>query len=664
MTSPITARARSVSDALFEALRDHPLLSRRQLELCLAYSSAGVRYGLRELRKRKWIGQVNARQPGIRARALYLPTPAGIQELAHRARVPYQDYISRTRLSPARINRLLLTIERVFQLHMTFLWLSRGEPKRRTDGEEACPNGKTQALKAKSPSEAENNTLLWRPSVWDVDVGKLFSAKGQAVWISFHGAALMVRGADPSRFSDRSEVASSGSSLNSRDNVFWTFIVVEFDTGRAPVAGERERLTHFVAAQDDPRYWAKDKEALFPVLVVIAHNELRLQEYYNLLRSAALSRHLPMPRAYLTTAGKILSLREHPGCAVWYSTISGHETSLLFDTEGVSGPLPDVPWRKLPLVEPKRVPGTERREDEGLTSGEAEKKETGKHASQNAQGLGELAQLSLELTPLAKLLLDEISAHPLLNYGELALLLKVTARWARPALAKMVERQLVALHQGRYLIAEKGQAYLAHAAGYGNAVTRYARARGWANGFEVLLRHFEHTQEENRFFLNLARVALKRCHWLTWLSELEGRLYYEAGGRWHSFLPDGRGTYSTRRERYEFALEIDRSRTTPKRLRGKLMEYDACVSSQVLWREGVEFLRLLVVTTSWERADAWRQAALDAKVRLPVLITTFDRLDASGIDAAIWLRGNVANIEPATTSHKVACFACFDDGPG
>lgn len=218
-------------------------------------------------------------------------------------------------------------------------------------------------------------------------------------------------------------------------------------------------------------------------------------------------------------------------------------------------------------------------------------------------------------------------------------------------------------HQGRYLIAPKGEEYLAQAAGYGNAVHRYARARGWGHGFDVLQRHWEHTREENRFFLHLARVALQWHHWLTWLSELEGRLYYEAGQRWHSFLPDGRGTYSTRREHYEFALEIDRSRASAKRLRGKLMEYDACLSSHVLRGEGIELLRLLVVTNSWERADAWHRAAQEVKVSFPLFITTFDRIEASGIDAPIWLRGDIAAAEPATTSPKVCCFECFNDGP-
>ncbi len=643
MTRSITGRTKSASDAILEALGDHPLLSRRQLELYLHYSSAGVRYGLRELRQRQWIWQVNARQPGIRARALYAPTSAGVQELARRMRRPYHDYVAQSRLSPARLNRLLLAVERVFQLRMTFLWLSRREPQRQKSESRLSLETNRPAAETSLSETPASGAHFWRPVTWDVEVGKLFHMKGKAVWIPFHGGALMERSCEPGR--NISQGVAPGLSSERR----WAFIVVEFDTGRAPVAGERERLTHLVVAQDDPRYWTKEKEAYFPVLVVIAQSELRLQEYYNLLRTAALSRHLPMPRAYLTTASRILSLREDSTRPVWYSTISGHETRLLFDTEGVTGPLPEIPWRKLPLAEPKRVPGKESLEKDRC--GETE-------------GLSELAQISLQLTPLAKLLLDEIGAHPLLTLEELALLLTVTPRWVRPTLARMTERGLIAVHTGRYLVGPKGEAYLAQAAGYGNAVQRFVRARGWGHGFDALLRHLEHTREENRFFLHLARVALQRRHWLSWLSELEGRLYYEAGQRWHSFLPDGRGTYSTRTKRYEFALEIDRSRAAPKRLRGKLMEYDACQSSHVLRGEGIESLRLLVVTTSWERADVWRRVALEVNVRFPLFITTFDRIDASGIDAAIWLRGDVASTEPATTAPKVTCFNCFDDGPG
>ncbi len=625
-----------IRDEILKALREHPLLSRRQLELLLHVSSAGVRYGLRELRKRGWIWQANARRPGMRARAIYAPTRAGLEELARQVGVPFSDVAAHARLSTERLNRLVVTLERVFQLRTLFLWLSPPKPNR------LMSRNRSGKQVSKPTNVSPSAAGLWQAVAWDVEVGKLFSTKRSAVWIPFHGAAIM-------QHKDKR----------------WTFVVVEFDLNRAPVEGVRERFAQFVAAQDDPRYWGKEKEVLFPVLLVIAQDELRLQEYYSILRSTALSRQLPMPRAYLTTVRAMLSLRNDRASPIWYSTISGHRTALLFDTEGSRAPLPDqVPWRKMPLSGTK--PKSEGREKiNGVITPELSGIEQGvrqdKKKIEGASSLSELAQISLNLTPLAKRLLDEIAAHPLLTREELTLLLRGTLRWVRPALAEMIQLKLIEPYESRYLIAPKGQQYLALVAGFGNAVCRYARARGWAGGFSELVRHLEHTKAENEFFLHLAEVARVRHHRLTWLSELEGRLYYEAGPRWHSFLPDGRGAYIAGKKRYEFALEIDRSRSPLARFRGKLSEYDACINSNVLRSEGIEFLRLLVVTNSWERAEAWRRSAVEEKARFPIFITTFDRLEASGVDAPIWLRGDVARSERAAASPKVYCFECFSD---
>lgn len=691
-------RPSRIRNAILEALRDHPLMSRRQLELYLHGSSAGVRYGLREIRKHHWIWQANARQPAMRARAIYALTQAGIQEMARQSRTSYHDYLVRYRLSPDRLDRLVLMQERVFQLRTLFLWLAGSPSKHALNS--ASSNSPPKKASPTNPHQKSNPSArrestsdgsspeshAWHAITWDVEVGKLFSTKRSAVWIPFHGAVVMRRG-------------STGSGKES-SNGHWAFIVVEFDVGRVAMERDRERLAQFVAAQDDPRYWGKEKEQLFPVLLIIAQDELRLQDYYNVLRSAALARQLPMPRAYLTTVRAMLSLRHDRLSPIWYSTISGHRTSLLFDTEGSPIPLADQTlWRKLPLSETIGQSGNRgtsgvitpevvhseavdrtntREEDEPSAASPALLKkggasvgsevalaesnsQTGAKHLNGADGLSEFAQISLVLKPLAKRLLDEIAAHPLLKRQDLAMLLRVSLRRIRSALAEMGPLKLIQVHEERYLITPRGQQYLAQVAGFGNAVGRYARARGWGNGFDSLLRHWEHTQAENDFFLRLARIARARGHRLTWLSELEARLYYEAGQDWHSFLPDGRGTYIAGRRRYEFALEMDRSRSSLERFRGKFAEYDACVSSNVLRSEGVESLRLLVVTASWERAEAWRRTALEVKVRLPVFITTADRLAASGVDAPIWLRGDVAHSESAASSPKEYCFECFSE---
>jgi len=734
-------RPPQIRSAVLEALRDHPFLSRRQLELYLHCSSAGVRYNLRELRKRGWVWQTNAHQPLIRTRAIYALTEAGIQELARQSKVSYRDYVSHYRLSADRLSRLIIMLERGFQLRTLFLWLSGsnsrrgllelnpGTQRRKTSQTISKKDVNKKTQDGSTTTTSATNPRTWDAITWDVEVGKLFSTKHSAVWIPFHAAAVMWRVAEQPRITPGVSSSVHRDAGNTKDGR-WSFVVVEFDVRRVPVERDRERLTQFVAAQDDPRYWGKDKEQSFPVLLIVAQDELRLQEYYNLLRTAALARQLPMPRAYLTTLRTMLSLRQDRSAPIWYSTISGRRTSLLFDTEGLATPVPTQPlWRKMPLIETggqirdgknsgvtlaphafrsagvtplflssklgienkqgAKIDLEEKRASLARNTGvivpelatagsivQTSASDTSKTDSQvaiaesnrpatagdlNPESLNEFAQIALFLKPLAKEILDEIAAHPLLTRQDLALLLKVSVRRIRIAIAELQQLELIELHRDRYVIAQMGQQYLAQVAGFGNAVKRYARARGWGNGFDSLLRHWEHTQAENEFFLNLAEVALERGHRLTWLSELEARLYYEAGQTWHSFLPDGRGTYIAGKKRYEFALEMDRSRSSLERFRGKFVEYDACVNSNVLLSEGVEFLRLLVVTTSWERAEAWRRAALQVQVRLPVFITTAGRLQASGIDAPIWLRGDLANSENAATSPKVYCFECFGE---
>jgi hypothetical protein len=718
-TPTAVGNAWPIRNDILAVLHDHPFLSRRQIELLLGSPERTVRQGLRELKARKRVWQTNARQPCMHARCLYAPTKAGSEALARQSTTPLAEYCSRAGFSEARLDRLVLTIERVFQLRTFFLWLASGK----------------------------SESWRWRAIQWDVEVGKLFSAKGRAAWIPFHGAALMQRGPDgrPERGSSallrgnqmvsEANPSSQFRQAKSKDGPGkaqakeaksqdgrWAFVVVEFDLSRVPVESERERLQQFVAAQDDPRYWGKDTEYFFPVLLVIAQDELRLQDYYNVLRSAALSRQLPMPRAYLTTFGAMLSLRSDNARPIWYSTISGQRTSLLSDIEGIAAPFPEqAPWRRMPLHQIGGVGVVADTQKFGVSLAPPPFGSAGVGAELTDsveipfKSTHALAQIALNLTPLEKRLLDEIAAHPLLTRKGLVLLLQASLRRVRPALAKLTNLKLVEVHrqaargttestndenpadddrQDRdgYLIAPKGQRYLAHTAGFGSAVRRYARARGWgkaptlskakgrrrlpdlesshagetqaserSRGFDLLIRHGEHTAAENDFFLHLAKVARDWGHTLTWLSELESRLYYEAAQRRHSFLPDGRGSYIAGKARYEFAVEIDRSRTSQERVQRKLAEYEACISLNVLRSEGIELLRLLILTSSWERAETWRRAAQSVRVRFPIFIATFDRLHASHADAPIWLQGDVRSSEPATSSPKVHCFECFSN---
>lgn len=303
----------------------------------------------------------------------------------------------------------------------------------------------------------------------------------------------------------------------------------------------------------------------------------------------------------------------------------------------------------------------------------------------------QLAALTLALEPLDKQLLDEVARHPLLTAQELAAALQSTLWYVTARLIQLVHWKLIEAYRHtsnsqleaidadnlsspsgssnqpiHYLVGMVGIRYLAAVAGFDNRVSRYARARGWDKGLDVLLKYYEHTRQENAVFLQLARIAQRRKHSMTWLSELESRLYYDINDRRHSFLPDGRGTYIAGEQRYEFTVEIDRSRASRKKLRRKMSEYIACLMSNVLRGEQVERLYILFVTQSWERAETVRKTVIalaqekQAEQVLHLYITIFDRLQASGADGAIWLLVQAEELRRlGTTLPKTYCFDCF-----
>ncbi len=650
---------------VMETLRDHPFLSRRQLELCLHRTPRMVRLSVNRLAHRGWVQRHNAHLQGVNARSLLSLTTQGVQALAKRAAASPGTLSMQAGLGMPRLERLLVMVERAFLVRTLLLWLQQSGPDWR-----------------------------WSMPFWDVEVRKLFGVGEKSFNVPFHGAAVMAR-----------------------PDGRWNTLVVEMDLRRAPIEKDRERLVHFVMAQDDRRYWKSEHADAFPVWVLVAQDEFRLQDYYTVLRAAALARRLPLPRAYLTTFSQMLTLRTNPGLPIWYSTTSGEKRPLLHDTPGSAVPLPtQPPWGQL-TADPRH------RTIETASL-------TGELLSQLAQGSRSTptlaaikcnpSALTLALKPVEKRMLDEIAAHPLLTASEIAQVLHLSAKQGLRGARRLLELDLIEPHsmsnpfrdvspqsegfgaspsaEARHLLTETAMRYLALIAGFENGVRRYAKARGWANGFDTLLRHWEHTREENLFFLGLAQIAQRRRHEFVWLSELESRLYYDSGsdeisrferhrrrsenteGRptseharriWRrSFLPDGRGTYTADGRRYDVALEIDRSRMTTDKVRRKLAEYYACLTANVLRSRGIERLRLLIVTSSWERAETLRRAVIEMETAfqgagiLMVLITTFPLLRSSGADRPIWLQAGVLEAQAsALTAPKTYCLDAFGPQP-
>lgn len=657
---------------VLDALRDHPFLSARQLKLYLDWPLRTTRHYLQKLKQRGWVMRRNARQPWLHARSLHALAAPGIAEMAARLHLSPERFAQRAGVDPQRLARLELMMERVFQVRTFLLWLRRTGPG-----------------------------WDWSTHQWDVEVSKLFHARGKAFRLPFHGGAIM-----------------------SRPDARWNFVVVEWDLRRVPVEKDRERLIQLVIAQDDGRFWGPGHEELFPIWVLIAQDELRLQDYYALLRAAALSRQLPMPRAYLTTLAEVLTLRDYPARPIWYSTVSGRRTPLLHDAAGSSSPLPtEAPWRRLSI---DKVPSDENRANRTRPFVGVAAEESASAVSM-VEGTSDPFAISRSLGTADKLILDEIANHPLLSPDEIALLLSLQPWRAKQAIGKLVALGLAEEHsirapdaaplqslakasgmakdshranENRYVLAYNAVPYLAMIAGFERAVRRFIRARGWLDGFSTLVRYGEHTREENAFFLGLAAIARERHDELVWLSELESRLYYDDGheyvariGRhrtrseshagsgpvvrrrftrpWRrSFLPDGRGSYLAGGQRYDFALEIDRSHQAKSKMRRKLLEYYACLTSNILRGKGIELLRLWIVTTGWKRAETLRTLAeeleeeVEVRGLLPIFITTFDDVRQGAANEPIWLRvGPLPPNESALTAQKTYCLDCFVPKP-
>jgi len=151
------------------------------------------------------------------------------------------------------------------------------------------------------------------------------------------------------------------------------------------------------------------------------------------------------------------------------------------------------------------------------------------------------------------------------------------------------------------------------------------------------------------------------------------------------FLPDGSGVYDSGDHYYIIAVEVDRSKASMRKMKGKL-DYYAYARDR---RDDVTW-RILFVTTGWRRArhladlvlqDAFaafaesstqhlRGDALVAELKrqgkfdwwqeqiLPIYITTIDALNERSVAGKIWMTAWNA-IDPQNDS-TVYCLECFE----
>ncbi len=199
-------------------------------------------------------------------------------------------------------------------------------------------------------------------------------------------------------------------------------------------------------------------------------------------------------------------------------------------------------------------------------------------------------------------MLAEVTAHPLLSGGELALLLRENVENVQRALRRLCQRELVRAYQqpgGAYhAVTPVGLRYGVAEAGYGRAVQRYARQRGSRRNTRRLLYHLEHTRVTNEFFLRWVELARRSGAQFTWQSEMECHVYFRQPWEWHHWMPGGMGTWERNGTRFRFVVEIDRTRESRANLKRKFSEYYAWEEWRRHERGDEEPCAVLVVTTS------------------------------------------------------------------
>ncbi len=585
---------------LLEVLRDQPFLSREQVELHLDWRKRTAQWHLERLRERKLVCMLNGRLPEITARSLWVLTHRGLERLAEN-HISLEAYLEKYCYHHARLERLVLVLDRVYLVRSFLLQL-------------------------------KNAKWDWNVTDWDVEVELPFWTNGYDISAPVDGIARL-----------------------KNTNGQWRTLVIEYDTGRAPVKSAKPRLARFVAGMQDERFWGQI-ETRFPSWVIIAATQERLNDYH-LLLTQLIAITFDLPRSFLTTQDKLIQVYQNPSAPVWETEFKDiANVPLLYKVQGDAVPPSKyMPWS--PLPHPRSF-SDKAIELMPLSPNEAVKR-----------SLRQLAAVSLALYSLDKELLALAGRYPLLSASEMAYIKQIPDRSIRRSIERLLRRELVEEHSAPqrvqksmrkqpraerqiakahcYGLSEKGLWLITAWAGFGLAVEEYAKARGWKRRFAELVYHWEHTRIENEIFLQLLCEARKRGHQLRfWLSELESRLYFDyepsstmpfrsrlhkSGrpkdgiraapfGEWaqsigvatresfssalaqrgqmlQSFLPDSRGIYATEDQDYSIAVEVDRSKANWQKMWSKFGYYE-----HALFRDDPDRWRILIVTTGWKRA--------------------------------------------------------------
>ncbi len=677
---------------ILEILREHPFLSREQLQMILGWRKRTLQWHLEKLRGFNLVRMVNGRLPEIRTRSLWVLTREGLERLAG-DHISLESYLEKHCYHRSRLERLVLVLDRVYLVRSFLLQL-------------------------------KNAKWNWCVADWDVEVELPFCNSGYDVSAPVHGIARLKNA-----------------------NGQWLTLAIEYDTGKAPVKSAKPRLARFVEGMQDEQFWG-ETETKFPVWVIVAANRERLNDYRTLLVQL-ISITSDLPRSFLATQDKLSQVYQNPSASVWETELDDANVPLLDGIQGDMTPVSEyLPWNRLP--HPKSF------SDKSIELTPLSVNEPIKRSQRQLAALSlALYSLDKELLSLVgshpllsaseMACIKQIPARSIRRSLERLVRRElIEEHSARERVQKSIrkhpraEKQITKAHC--YVLSEKGLWIMAAWAGFGLAVEEYAKARGWKRRFGELVYHWEHTRIENEIFLQVFREARKRGHLLRfWLSELESRLYFDyeqqsstmpfrshrnksdkrqdgtwadSFGEWaqsigvanreafnsalahrsqmfRRFLPDGRGLYATEDEEYSIAVEVDRSKTNRQKMRSKFLYYE-----HAMFGDDPDRWRILIVTTGWKRAlniarlvvqytlsgfsfrefkhlrGAKLMAALkeadrfDSFIRgmFPVYVTTVDAIRKKGVASRIWIDARSAIAEEATEmTYFLECFVPRED---
>lgn len=394
--------------------------------------------------------------------------------------------------------------------------------------------------------------------------------------------------------------------------------VVEWELAHLPFDARRLRDL----AEWHTSYFEWIVQRSVPVLLFVLPNRPRLEQVWEVLQSARGSWRVL--GVYLTTLAQLE--RQNPLAPIWLSAASGKREC--WHESEPARPLAQCGFAFKAESSRARIGRFGPSRERGAKAGHAKP----------------LLDLKLGLSAQAKRMLQVVARRPFLAVGEVAWMCAENADRVGKVLKELEQSRLVeAVRHGttrRYRLTERGMQYEAAEAGYGRAVKKYHRACGGRSGLKRLGFHLEHTIAINEFFLRWVRLAREKGCRFEWVGEQESARFFRHGSQWHRFLPDGRGIWRRKNgTELRFVLELDRTRESFQNLQAKFRTY----WWWRVWRQGHSGEpepHVLVVTTSWTQADvilsAMRAALPKCEAPCSVWVTTFEELEARGLEAALW----------------------------